>query len=130
MELCVGIWKKWAQCPEELGPPTLLGKNKIINSENEAVVEKHLTNRNTLKAEETQTQKFSRKKSADGAHEPKRALPKGKFDSDVILVCTLCLWLSQDSKRIVRLGKNWLVIGLEKSKLNLFFHDFLLLSDT
>lgn len=57
MELCVGIWKKWAQCPEELGPPTLLGKNKIINSENEAVVEKHLTNRNTLKAEETQ--KFS-----------------------------------------------------------------------
>lgn len=51
--------KEWAQCPEELGPPPLLGKNKIINNENEALVEKYLTNRNTLKTEETQ--KFSKR---------------------------------------------------------------------
>lgn len=94
VELCIGIWKKWALCPEELGPPPLLGKNKIIYNENEAMVEKYLTNRNTLKTEKTW--KFSERGLQMGLMNQgelthrKMEIP---WDSDVNLEHALCFWL-------------------------------------
>lgn len=113
VELGIGIWKNWAQCPEELDPPPLLGKNKIINNENEAMVEKYLTNRNTLKTEKTR--KFSKRGLQMGLMN-QGELTTGKWKYHEIQLLTwsmLCFLIVQ---RFVCLSKIWLslLIGLEK----------------
>ena len=94
VELCIGVWKKWAQCPEELGPPPSVGKNKIINSENEAMVKKYLTNRNTVRQK---MKSFPRKVCRWGSwtkeNFPQRKMEKA-WDSDVNMAHTLCFWFN------------------------------------
>lgn len=119
MELCIGIWKKWAQCPKELGPPPPLGKNKIINNENEGCGRKVSYNRNTLRTEEIE--KFSERGLQVGlmnqAELPPREI-EGAWDADVNLEC-FCAFLLRAVQRFVCLSKIWLSLffGLEKSKL-------------
>lgn len=135
MELCIGIWKKWAQCPKELGPPPPLGKNKIINNENEGCGRKVSYNRNTLRTEEIE--KFSERGLQVGlmnqAELPPREI-EGAWDADVNLEC-FCAFLLRAVQRFVCLSKIWLSLffGLEKSKLvslMVFFFFFKLLSGT
>lgn len=60
--------KEWAQCPEELGPPSLLGKNKIINSEKWGHGRK-VSYKQKYFEDRGDTEVFQNR-SADGAHEP------------------------------------------------------------